>query len=114
MGTRLTHVPIDLVDHIPSFIASRDSQIANSVLVRTHNCSTLSLIKALYAIRNSPLSSSEYYRRSEIRLKRSFLAYVAICIDNGFITKSKSNTNTIYAITTKGQSVLELFVQKSN
>ncbi len=114
MKARLTHVPIGLADRVPSFIASRDSEIANTVLVRTHNCSTLSIIKVLYAVRNDPLTFNEFRRRSEIRLKRSFMAYVDICICHGFIAKSVYGSSTTYTITPKGKSVLELFVQKSN
>ena len=114
MSARLTYLPAGLADMVPGFIALRGDACASSVRVRARHCSTLSMIKALYALRGGPLSFGKFFRRSEIRLKSSFLGYVSICVGYGFIRKYRSGSSSMYAITPKGTAVLDLFVQKSN
>lgn len=114
MSLRLTYVPTDLVDLVPSFIASRAEEVSGSVRVHTHNCSVLSLVKTLHALRSGPLSYTDFFRRSEIRFKRSFHGYLSICMDYGFVTKTRSGGPGAYAITDRGMAALDLFVQKSN
>ena len=114
MKSRLTYVPIEVADQFEDFIISRDEQILDAVKARTRDYSTLSLLKLLYQLRGNPMSFSEIYSKSKIRMKRSFLNYLHLCMDYNFIQKEKMGSNMIYSITDKGHVMLNLFMHKSN
>ncbi len=114
MKTRLTYVPIEVADRFEDFIITRGEQVLDAVKARTRDFSTLSLLKLLYQLRCNPMTFSELYMRSEIRMKRSFLNYLDLCVNYNFVTKTPSGSNMIYSITGKGRTMLDLFLQKSN
>lgn len=114
MRARLTYVPLEVADQFEDFIIKRDEQVLDAVKARTKDYSTLSLLKLLYQLRGSPMTFSELYSKSKIRMKRSFLNYLHLCVDYNFIRKEASGSNMIYSITDKGQTMLKLFMQKSN
>ena len=58
------------------------------------------------------MSFSELYSKSNIRMKKSFLNYLHLCINYNFLEKNAVGPNMIYSITEKGQTMLELFIQK--
>jgi len=51
------------------------------------------------------------YAKSKIRMKRSFLNYLHLCLDYKFITKKSVGPNVIYSITENGTTMLELFMK---
>ena len=114
MKARLTYVPLEVADQFEDFIIKRDEQILDAVKARTRDYSTLSLLKLLYQLRRNPMTFSELYSKSKIRMKKSFLNYLHICTDYNFIKKEAVGSNVIYSITEKGNIMLELFMQKSN
>ena len=114
MSSRLTYVPVEVAEQFEDFIIKRDEQILDAVKARTRDYSTLSLIKLLYQLRGSPMTFSDLYSKSKIRMKRSFLNYVDLCLDYNFIQKKASGSNMIYSITDRGMTMLNLFIQKSN
>jgi len=114
MKARLTYVPLEVADQFEDFIIKRDEQILDAVKARTRDYSTLSLLKLLYQLRRNPMTFSELYSKSKIRMKKSFLNYLHLCTDYNFIKKEAVGSNVIYTITEKGNIMLELFMQKSN
>ena len=114
MKARLTYVPVEVADQFEDFIITRDEQILDAVKARTRDYSTLSLLKLLYQLRGSPMTFSELYSKSKIRMKRSFLNYLHLCMDYNFIRKENVGSNVIYSITDKGYVMLNLFMQKSD
>ncbi|MGY5142314.1 MAG: hypothetical protein ACW9WZ_04630 [Nitrosopumilus sp.] len=114
MKARLTYVPLEVADQFEDFIIKRDEQILDAVKARTRDYSTLSLLKLLYQLRRNPMTFSELYSKSKIRMKKSFLNYLHLCTDYNFIKKEAVGSNVIYSITEKGNIMLELFMQKSN
>ena len=114
MKARLTYVPIEVADVFDDFIIERNEYILDSVKAKTRDYNTLSLLKLLYQIRRNPMTFSELYTKSNIRMKRSFLNYLNLCIDYGFIEKTPVKPNMIYSITEKGVTMLNLFIQKGN
>lgn len=114
MKARLTYVPVEVADQFEDFIIARDEQILDAVKARTRDYSTLSLLKLLYQLRGSPMTFSELYSKSKIRMKRSFLNYLHLCMDYNFIKKENAGANVIYSITDKGYIMLNLFMQKNN
>lgn len=113
MRARLTYLPIDIADHFEDFIITRDEQILDAVKARARDFSMLSLLKLLYQVKYKPLTFSELYASSKIRMKRSFLNYLNLCVDYRFITKHTVGSNVFYAITERGMIILDLFMQKS-
>ena len=111
MRARLTYVPIEVADQFNDFIIHRDEQILDAVKARTKDFSTLSLLKLLYQIRTKSMTFSELYSKSNIRMKRSFLNYLDLCINYNFITKKPMGQNVIYSITEKGTIMLNLFTR---
>ena len=111
MRARLTYVPIEVADQFNDFIIHRDEQILDTVKARTKDFSTLSLLKLLYQIRTNSMTFSELYSKSNIRMKRSFLNYLDLCINYDFITKKPMGQNVIYSITEKGTIMLNLFTR---
>ena len=87
MRARLTYVPIDVADQFADFIIQREEQVLDAVKARTRDYSTLSLIKLLYQLRGNPLTFSNLYTKSKIRMKKSFLNYLHLCLNYKFITK---------------------------
>ena len=114
MRARLTYVPLEVADQFGDFIIQRDEQVLDAVKARTRDFSTLSLIKLLYQLRGNPMTFSDLYSKSKIRMKKSFLNYLHLCVNYSFIKKEAVGPNMIYTITDKGRTMLNLFMQKSN
>ena len=114
MKARLTYVPLEVADQFEDFIIKREEQILDAVKARTRDFSTLSLLKLLYQLKGNPMTFSHLYSKSKIRMKRSFLNYLHLCVDYNFIEKEAIGPNVIYTITDKGRVMLNLFMQKSN
>ena len=108
--TRLTYVPLEVADQFEDFIIERDVQILDAVKARTRDYSTLSLLKLLYQLRGNPMTFSNLYSKSKIRMKKSFLNYLHLCVDYNFIKKEPVGPNVIYTITDKGRTMLNLFI----
>jgi hypothetical protein len=114
MRARLTYIPIEVADQFEDFIIKRDEQVLDAVKARARDYSTLSLLKLLYQLRGTPMTFSDLYSKSKIRMKKSFLNYLHLCVDYNFIKKEPVGPNMIYSITDKGRTMLDLFIQKSN
>ena len=114
MKARLTYVPLEVADQFEDFIIKREEQILDAVKARTRDFSTLSLLKLLYQLKGNPMTFTNLYSKSKIRMKRSFLNYLHLCVDYNFIEKEAVGPNVIYTITDKGRVMLNLFMQKSN
>jgi hypothetical protein len=114
MKSRLTYIPVEIADCFEDFIITRDVQILDAVKARTRDFSTLSLLKLLYQLRCSPLTFSNLYTNSKIRMKRSFLNYLHLCVQYNFVGKETVGPNVIYSLTDRGRRMLDLFMQKSN
>jgi hypothetical protein len=114
MRARLTYVPLEVADQFEDFIIKRDVQILDAVKARTRDYSTLSLLKLLYMLRGNSMTFSDLYSKSKIRMKRSFLNYLHLCIDYNFVQKEAVGSNMIYSITDKGRIMLNLFIHKSS
>ena len=114
MKARLTYVPVEVADQFGDFIIYRDEQVLDAIKARVRDFSTLSLLKLLYQVRCNPMTFSDLYLKSNIRMKRSFLNYLHLCVDYNFISKKAVGPNVIYSITDKGMTMLNLFMQKSN
>ena len=111
MRARLTYVPLDVAEQFDDFIIQRDEQVLDAIRARTRDYSTLSLLKLLYQIRNNSMTFSDLYAKSKIRMKKSFLNYLDLCLNYQFITKKPSGPNVIYSITENGTTMLELFMK---
>ena len=111
---RLTYVPIEVADKFADFIIKRHERVLDAVKARTRDYSTLSLLKLLYQLRGNPMTFSNLYSKSKIRMKKSFLNYLHLCVNYNFIKKEPVGSNVIYSITDKGRTMLGLFMQKSN
>ncbi|MGI0056661.1 MAG: hypothetical protein ACREAK_04720 [Nitrosarchaeum sp.] len=114
MRARLTYIPIEVADQFEDFIIKRDVQILDAVKARTRDYSTLSLLKLLYQLKGNPMTFSDLYSKSKIRMKKSFLNYLHLCVDYNFVQKEAVGSNMIYSITDKGRTMLNLFIHKSN
>ena len=114
MRARLTYIPIEVAEQFDDFIIQRDEQILNTVKARTKDFSTLSLLKLLYQVKTKEMSFSELYSKSNIRMKKSFLNYLHLCMNYIFIEKQGVGPNMNYSITEKGDTMLELFMQKKS
>ena len=111
MRSRLTYVPIEVADQFDDFIIQRHEQVLDAVKARTRDYSTLSLLKLLYQLRSNSITFSDLYAKSKIRMKRSFLNYLHLCLDYEFITKKSVGPNVIYSITENGTTMLDLFMK---
>jgi len=112
MRARLTYVPIVVADQFNDFIIQRHEQVLDAVKARTRDYSTLSLIKLLYQLRGNSMTFSDLYVKSKIRMKKSFLNYLHLCLNYKFITKKPNGQNVFYSITENGMTMLNLFMQK--
>ncbi len=112
--TRLTYVPIEVADQFDDFIITRAERVLDAVKARTRDYSTLSLLKLLYQLRGNPMTFSNLYSKSKIRMKKSFLTYLRLCVNYNFIKKEPVGPNVIYSITDKGRTMLNLFIQKTD
>ncbi len=114
MGARLTYIPIEVADQFDDFIIKRHEQVLDAVKARARDFSTLSILKLLYQLRGNPMTFSNLYSKSKIRMKKSFLNYLHFCADYNFIKKEPVGSNVIYSITDKGRTMLALFMHKGN
>jgi len=111
MRARLTYVPLDVADQFDDFIIQREELVLDAVKARTRDYSTLSLLKLLYQLRNNSMTFSDLYNKSKIRMKKSFLNYLHLCLDYQFVTKKPVGPNVIYTITENGTTMLDLFMK---
>ena len=111
MRSRLTYVPIEVADQFSDFIIKREEQVLDAVKARTRDYSTLSLLKLLYQLRSNSMTFSDLYNKSKIRMKKSFLNYLHLCLDYNFVTKKPVGPNVIYTITENGTTMLDLFMK---
>ncbi len=114
MKSRMTYISVEVADHFSDFIIKRDEQVLDAVKTRARDFSTISILKLLYQLRCSPMTFSDLYVKSNIRMKRSFLNYLHLCVSYNFIRKDPRGPNMVYSITDKGRTMLDLFMQKSN
>ena len=114
MKARLTYVPIEVAEQFDDFIIYRDEEVLDAVKARTRDFSTLSLLKLLYQVRSNPMTFSDLYTKSKIRMKRSFLNYIDLCLKYNFLKKEAVGPNVIYSITDNGAIMLNLFIQKKS
>jgi hypothetical protein len=91
MKARLTYVPLEVADQFEDFIIEREEQVLDAVKARTRDFSTLSLLKLLYQLKGNPMTFSHLYSKSKIRMKRSFLNYLHLCVNYNFIEKKQSD-----------------------
>ena len=112
MKARLTYVPVEVADRFDDFIIKRDERILDAVRAHTRDYSTLSLLKLLYQMREGPITFSNLYIKSKIRMKKSFLSYLHLCMDYNFVQKEAAGINMFYSLTDRGQTMLDLFLQK--
>lgn len=110
----MTYMPVEVADQFSEFIIKRDEQVLDAVKTRTRDFSTISILKLLYQLRCEPITFSDLYVKSNIRMKRSFLNYLHLCMTYNFIRKEPIGSNMIYFITDKGRTMLNLFTQKPN
>lgn len=110
----MTYIPIEVADQFSDFIIKRDEQVLDSVKARARDFSTISILKLLYQLKSEPMTFSDLYIKSNIRMKRSFLNYLHLCMEYSFIRKEPIGSNMIYFITEKGRTMLDLFMQKGN
>ena len=114
MKARLTYIPIEVADRFEDFIISRDEEVLDAVKARARDYSTLSLLKLLYQLRCNSMTFSELYLRSKIRMKKSFLNYLHLCVNYNFVNRRVAGSNVIYSLTDKGRTMLDLFLQKGS
>ncbi len=114
MKARLTYVPIEVAEQFGDFIIHKDEEVLDAVKARTRDFSTLSLLKLLYQLKSNSMTFSDLYTKSKIRMKRSFLNYVDLCLKYNFIKKESVGPNVIYSITENGIIMLNLFIQKKS
>ena len=114
MKARLTYIPMDVADQLDDFIITRDEKVLDAVKTRARDFSMLSLLKLLYQLSSGSMNFSDLYTNSKIRMKRSFLNYLKLCVDYNFVTKEPAGSHMIYSITEKGRVLLGMFMVKSN
>jgi hypothetical protein len=110
----MTYIPVEVADKFSDFIIAREEQVLDSVKARARDFSTISLLKLLYQLRCNPMTFSDLYIKSNIRMKKSFLNYLHLCVKYNFVSKVPIGSNMIYSITDKGRTMIDLFIQKSN
>ena len=97
----MTYIPIEVAEQFSDFIIEKDEEVLDAVKARTRDYSTLSLIKLLYQLRGNSMTFSDLYVKSKIRMKKSFLNYLHLCLNYKFITKKPNGQNVFYSITEK-------------
>jgi predicted transcriptional regulator len=107
----MTYISVEVADHFSDFIIKRDEQVLDAVKARTRDFSTISILKLLYQLRCNSMTFSDLYVKSNIRMKRSFLNYLHLCVSYNFVRKEPAGPNMIYSITDKGRIMLDLFMQ---
>nr|AIF22236.1 hypothetical protein [uncultured marine thaumarchaeote SAT1000_09_A04] len=108
----MTYIPTEVAEQFSDFIIEKDEEVLDAVKARTRDYSTLSLIKLLYQLRGNSMTFSDLYVKSKIRMKKSFLNYLHLCLNYKFITKKPNGQNVFYSITENGMTMLNLFLQK--
>ena len=114
MKTRLTYVPIEVAEQFDDFIIYKDEEVLDAVKASPRAFSTLSLLKLLYQLKSNSMTFSDLYTKSKIRMKRSFLNYIDLCLKYNFLKKESVGPNVIYSITENGIIMLNLFIQKKS
>ena len=108
----MTYIPTEVAEQFSDFIIQKDEEVLDAVKARARDYSTLSLIKLLYQLRGNSMTFSDLYVKSKIRMKKSFLNYLHLCLNYKFITKKSIGPNVFYSITENGMTMLNLFMQK--
>lgn len=106
----LACIPEDAAGRLGGFIASAGGADGGVVRARTRGYNTLYLLMVLYQLRAGPVTFTELYARSGIRMKRSFLRYLRLCTDYGLAAREGGGARARYAIGEKGRMMLGIFM----
>ena len=98
-----------LAEQYPYFISKKTEKTSTHTRIRPRDFSIIQIIKILECLTTGEKSFSHFYKCSNFGLKRSFLNYVDLCMDFGFIEKEKQEYLTVYRIREKGKIFLDLF-----
>lgn len=109
---RMTYVPLNMAKHVDDFIIVRGEEILGAVKARAKEYDTLSLLKLLYQLQACPKSFTVLYEESKIKMKRSFLKYLNLCVEYNFVKRDASGPGVTYELTEKGRTMLALFMEK--
>jgi len=99
----------DIMQAFPYFIKESQEISITSSRIRIRQFSVITIIKLLSALNHYDMSMSELYRMSNIIMKRSYLNYLKMCVNFGFMEKQNRGQYSYYHITEKGKTLLDLF-----
>ena len=108
---QLTYIDTEMLEKM-SWLDYKKISSANSLTIIRSNSdfNLLSILKLLYPLTRHRLYFSRLYYNSGIRMKKSFLNYLNLCIQMGFIKKIPRNELKVYyLLTEKGQTLLDMF-----
>lgn len=107
----ITYIYTEMLEKMP-WINGSTVKLVNqlSLIKSSSDFRILSMLKLMYPLTETPLNFSSLYYKSGIRMKVSFLKYLRVCQELGFIEKAgKVRQNQYYALTDKGRLLLNLF-----
>ena len=92
-------MPAEVAEEYGNFIIAKDEEVLGAVRAKTREFDTLSLLKLLYQLRSQSMTFSMLYSQSRIRMKRSFLNYLRLCVACGFVSREPKGVSVNYTIT---------------
>ncbi|MDA7940719.1 MAG: hypothetical protein MPI95_05050 [Nitrosopumilus sp.] len=104
---RNTYVPAGVAEHFAHFMLEADPGCEGVVRAKSRGYTLLTLLKLLYAARQGPVGFSDLYAASGIRMKKSFLRYVHLCLECGLVAKS-GKAHPSYVVTERGAALMGL------
>lgn len=102
-----------MAERLQEFVISRDETDDGLAKIRPRDFSMLHMLKILYSLESGPMTFTTLYAESNIRMKRSFLRYLHLCTQYNFVRRQATGYHTIYFITKKGTTMLNLFMKKA-
>lgn len=106
---RLSYYPKGLLDSF-TWLGNEVGKAVNdlSTAKRINEVKVQGIIKILYILSNESRNYHTLYYKSGIRFKQSFHNYSNWLQARGFITKDPRSNETVYSITPKGKTFMEM------
>lgn len=107
-----------LIEQYPYFIIEVTESSQRFSRIRGKDFSIIQVIKMLNTLIEGGKSFSNFYRDSNFGYRRSFINYLNLCVDFGFIDKEKYgdkiHSRTMFRLKEKGRIFLDLFKDASS
>lgn len=110
MSKRNSYVKQEFYNIYSHLMTEKIGSVNDSYIIIGRGFNLIAILKVLFAVLYNKQTFSELYRNSNIREKKAFIRYLALCKELKLIKcDERTEHRNYHRITEKGQSFMEFF-----